>query len=234
MSQKVESPAKSKWWKRLAKWDKEFSERHPKAIWITIIVVSVALSLTFFLFSIPFGVFIILSPDAVRTLIETEATILGFFGLIAVYLLTSYDNRIDKLEEKILDIGETDDTELRILQTFQWRIKNRKRRASNAIISALISLILSIFLTIVTLGLIGTNNGNPTQTAYQIAIPSIIVASTLLFIGGFLNFLNDIQDRQRTRINAPRTFRSLKFFDRFSRIEQALNLHSIEIQFAKK
>jgi len=183
MSQKVESTTKGKWWERLAKW----SQKHPKVIWITITIFSIVLSLTFFLFSIPFGFFIILSTDAVKTLIEAEATILGFFGLIAVYLLTSYDNRIDRLEEKIEDSSDMSKTEA--FSAIQRRLKDRKRRASNAILWALISLILSFFLSIVNLGLLGVNEGNPTETALQIAIPLIIVASSLLFIGAFSIFL---------------------------------------------
>jgi hypothetical protein len=183
MSQKVESTTMGKWWERLEKW----SQKHPKVIWITITIFSIALSLTFFLFSIPFGFFIILSTDAVKTLIEAEATILGFFGLIAVYLLTSYDNRIDRLEEKIEDSSDMSKTEA--FSAIQRRLKDRKRRASNAILWALFSLILSFFLSIVNLGLLGVNEGNPTETALQIAIPLIIVASSLLFIGAFSIFL---------------------------------------------
>jgi hypothetical protein len=187
MSQKVESTTKGKWWERLAKWDKEWSEKHPKVIWVIIAVVSVALSLTFFLFSIPFGFFIILSTDAVKTLVEAEATILGFFGLIAVYLLTSYDSRIDKLEEKIQDSSDTAKTER--FSVIQRKLKDRKKRATVAILVALISLLLSFFLSIVTLGLLGVNEGQPTETALKIAIPLIIVASMLLFIGVFSIFL---------------------------------------------
>jgi hypothetical protein len=183
----VEPPTKDKWWKRVAKWDREYSKKHPRAIWIAIIVFSIALSLTFFVWSIPFGFFIILSADAMQTLIEAEATILGFFGLIAVYLLTSYDNRIDKLQEKILD--SSDKAKIESFSVAQQRLKNRKIRATIAILSALISLILSFFLSIVTLGLLSLNEGHPSQTALNIAVPLIVVASMLLFIGVFSIFL---------------------------------------------
>lgn len=41
-----------------------------------------------------------------KALIEAEATILGFFGLIVVYALTSFDNRTDKLESWLFDLTE--------------------------------------------------------------------------------------------------------------------------------
>ena len=65
---------------------------------ILYIIASILITGFFLFLSIPFGMFIILSTDALKSLIEGIATMLGFFGLIAVYLLTSYDNRIDKLE----------------------------------------------------------------------------------------------------------------------------------------
>ena len=177
MSQKVEPTVKK------SKWE----ESHPKAnsvlTWVFIAIISIALSYTFFLFSIPFGFLIILSIDAVKTLIEAEATILGFFGLIAVYLLTSYDSRIDKLEEKMLD--SQIDVNFENLRSLRERIKDRKRKASISISASLISLLLSFFLSITTLGVLGVNPEQPTQTALQLAIALSVIASTLLFIGVF-------------------------------------------------
>jgi len=180
-------PTKERWWKRLAKWNREWNKRHPRAVWITIILFSIGLSATFFAWSIPFGFFIVLSTDAVKTLVEAEATILGFFGLIAVYLLTSYDNRIDKLEEKILDSSDT--TKIQGFSVAQRKLKDRKMRATIAVVLALISLILSFFLSIVILGLLDLNGGNPSQTALHIAVPLIVIASMFLFIGVFSIFL---------------------------------------------
>jgi hypothetical protein len=74
--------------------------------WSIIFVLSLLISGIFFILSIPFGIFLLLSVDSLKALIEGIATLLGFFGLVAIYLLTSYDSRIDKLDEKIQDLDE--------------------------------------------------------------------------------------------------------------------------------
>ena len=47
-----------------------------------------------------FYIWVLTNVDALKALIEAEATTLGFFGLIAVYWLTSMDSRIDRLEQE--------------------------------------------------------------------------------------------------------------------------------------
>jgi hypothetical protein len=199
ISRKEELATKNKWWQQrrvgLIDWEK----RHPKATplisWISIIALSIVMSIDIYLFSILFGFIILLSADAWKTLIEAEATILGFFGLIAVYALTSYDNRIDKVEEKILDSESDIDVDLFSLDYFKReireirlhslkrKIRERKRRTVMGILSALISIILSFFLSITVLGLV---NINPQMVfAYQLSF----VASTFLFIGIFAIFM---------------------------------------------
>src|SRR4030066_353041 len=167
MSQKGEPTTKTKW-----------EERHPKAksaiTWVILIVISLCLSGVFFVISIPFGFLSILSTDTLKTLIEAEATILGFLGLMSVYLLTSFDSRIDKLEEKILD--SLIDVNLENLRSLKQKIKVRKRKASEAILAALTSLILSFFLSITTLGILNVNPVTPTQTAVDYSIALSVIA----------------------------------------------------------
>jgi uncharacterized membrane protein len=61
-----------------------------------------------------FYIFVLMNPDALKELIQANATILGFFGLFAVYWLTSIDSRIDRFQqekyeyEKELTAAETD------------------------------------------------------------------------------------------------------------------------------
>lgn len=45
-------------------------------------------------------VWVLINLDALKALVEAEATILGFFGIVAVYWLTSIDSRIDRLEQE--------------------------------------------------------------------------------------------------------------------------------------
>jgi len=88
------------------------------------------------------------------TLIEAEATIFGFFGLIAVYSLTSYDNRIDRLEEQKFEwIKEKDDTRATETQTRIDGIVKSKRKTINYALIIGIYLFLSLLLSILVLGI---------------------------------------------------------------------------------
>lgn len=103
------------------------------------------------------------------SLIEAEATILGFFGLIAVYALTSFDSRIDRLEEQLFDLREKHwelnlpsrpETEWQILGEqkiafFNKRLSKIKERKRKVVHSASITgayLIGSILSSILALG----------------------------------------------------------------------------------
>lgn len=136
------APKKENWFKS-----------HPKvAIAIPLFCIVVAAAITLYLFSIPIAAFTLLSSDATRVIIETDATILGFFGLIAIYLFTSYDNRIDKLEDKILDpanSGQKDE-----LQKRQNLIISTKKYAMITIIVGLGCLVVSMFLSIASYGVL--------------------------------------------------------------------------------
>jgi hypothetical protein len=160
-------------------------EKQPKAITtrqlIFYIIASILVAGFFLFLSIPFGMFIILSTDAIKSLIEGIATMLGFFGLIAVYLLTSYDNRIDRLEEKIQDLE--DPAKVERFKQIQNKIKIRKKNNTISIIAALGSLVVSFFLSLWILSILDVNPSNPTVTALQYAFIGTIFASTLLFIG---------------------------------------------------
>lgn len=70
---------------------------------ISLKVVSVVLSLLIIgllAFVSSLYVLVLASADALKSLVEAEATIIGFFGIIAVYSLTSLDSRIDRLEQE--------------------------------------------------------------------------------------------------------------------------------------
>ena len=164
------------------------SEKAPSQVisygrWAFTIGIAIALAIIFLLFAFTFGFFIVISIDAAKALAEAIATILGFFGLIAVYVLTSYDNRLDKLEEKIQ--GTNDTIKIQGFRTFQRNIKTRKIYATIRIITGLGCLFVSLLLSITTLGSLGVNPQNPTETALLLAFGTTIIASMLLFIGVF-------------------------------------------------
>jgi tetrahydromethanopterin S-methyltransferase subunit D len=43
------------------------------------------------------------SKNMLQSLIQAEATVLGFFGLIVTYVLVSYDTRLDRFEQERFD-----------------------------------------------------------------------------------------------------------------------------------
>lgn len=54
----------------------------------------------------------ILNKEALQTLIEAEATVLGFFGLIVVYILKSLDEKEDRYEQQTFEVVEKDIPEM--------------------------------------------------------------------------------------------------------------------------
>lgn len=53
-----------------------------------------------------YGLVATIEVEMLKAMIQAEATILGFYGLIVVYALTSLDNRTDTLEEQIFEVEE--------------------------------------------------------------------------------------------------------------------------------
>jgi hypothetical protein len=99
------------------------------------------------------------STPMLQSLIQADATVLGFFGVIAAYSLTSYDSRIDRFEQQRFDLAlkgqESVAKEIFIRIVF---IRKRKRETAQgiAIVSGL--LILSLVLGIILLGANNINN----------------------------------------------------------------------------
>lgn len=55
-----------------------------------------------------YGLITLLAKDAIlKPLIEAEATVLGFFGIIVVYALTSLDNKADRFRQQLFDLSKT-------------------------------------------------------------------------------------------------------------------------------
>jgi uncharacterized membrane protein len=115
-----------------------------------------------------FGAVAVLSQDVLKSLIEAEATIIGFFGLILIYALTSFDNRQDRLEQHFYDLaiaskadfkvnfGGATKTISEIAETYGPLLKNlRENRKRLVDISVFVGffLVLSLFSAILALGI---------------------------------------------------------------------------------
>jgi hypothetical protein len=51
-----------------------------------------------------YGLVATIEVEMLKAMIQAEVTILGFYGLIVVYALTSLDNRMDRLEQQRFDL----------------------------------------------------------------------------------------------------------------------------------
>lgn len=134
--------------------------------WLVFIILSaLALILIFVIGEISrlVGSIAVASESMLRTLIETEATILGFFGLIFVYALTSFDNRLDKLEEQLFKLTTEKHSDIpeELLRAGILRLKmglsnieKNKKELVNDALGIGILLVASLILSILSLGLI--------------------------------------------------------------------------------
>jgi len=118
-----------------------------------------------------FGVVAVYAKEPMLTsLIEAEATILGFFGLITVYALTSLDSNIDRYEQQIFDLREKHwELDLLIRPETEWeilgeekiaffnkrlsKIKEKKRKTVNSTLFTGAFLIGSLLSSILALGI---------------------------------------------------------------------------------
>jgi uncharacterized membrane protein len=138
-----------------------------KSVVITIIIVCGSIILT--VVSIFYGLVAVISKDTMLTsLIEAEATIIGFYGLILVYALTSFDSRADRIEQQLFDLIEKEkysEIPIETLKTVTSKnrgksldkaLKNIQQRKIKLINSSLlvgVYLVSSLLLSILALGM---------------------------------------------------------------------------------
>lgn len=95
------------------------------------------------------------STQMLQSLIQAEATILGFFGIIAAYMLTSYDTRLDRLEKQRFDLEMKGIVNypkaIELEKRIEW-IKHQKRRTALGMCGLSGFLVMSLVFSIVTLG----------------------------------------------------------------------------------
>jgi hypothetical protein len=101
------------------------------------------------------------STEMLQSLIQAQATILGFLGVIVAYMLTSYDSRIDRCEQQVFDfafprLGKETPEDLAIVQQLAGRTTKMKDLKKDALVTISITsifMILSLLLCITTLGI---------------------------------------------------------------------------------
>jgi len=151
------------------------------------------LSLCIFFLSTPFGFITILSVDVLKSVIEAEATILGLFGIVVAYLLTSYDNRLDRLDQQKFDLRlkyQSVTEGIEEIEAKMTKIRTRKKDIVWAVIVGSGSLVFSFFLFIATLGIVSMDtNAIEISTKMDIAFKISPIASMFLFLGIFAMFL---------------------------------------------
>jgi polyferredoxin len=148
-------------------------------------VISVAIAAIFVEYSIPISLFTSLSTEALKALVETGASLLAFFGIIAVYAVTSFDSRIDRMEDKILDAEDQDNwlRANRLTNKRQGMIK-RKQYAIISIMAALLGFLVSFILSIVALAFKTIDvDASTTSVNYSAVFLANIFATAFLMIG---------------------------------------------------
>ena len=128
------------------------------------------------------------SDKMLQSLVQAQATILSLFGIIVAYLLTSYDSRLDRLEQQSFDIEKLP-LEDRVIEmsSFLMRrfkeIKKCKSRTAKGCLWVGASLVFSLLLSVIAFGLRDTNNWE--NLKIEISILNIL----FFFLGIFGIFL---------------------------------------------
>lgn len=148
----------------------------------------IGLSLTSLLSGMIMVVFSILAVtdrEMMKALIEAEATILGFLVLIVIYGLTSFESRLDRLQQQIFDVqtGKVKYSRefFEYLNKRVVNVEDSKKDMAYSGLSAGIILFASLLSSILGLGLSGIPNN---QWAYF----SCLISLSLLFFGIILVF----------------------------------------------
>jgi hypothetical protein len=85
------------------------------------------------------------SKEMLQSITQAEATVLSLFGIIVAYLLTSYDTRLDRLEQQRYDSEKRDNyPKMYMIDEQKGKIRERKRKTALACLCIGFSLILSL------------------------------------------------------------------------------------------
>jgi len=143
-----------------------------------------------------FGLVTVLAKDAILTsLIEAEATVFGFFGLIVVYILKSLDDREHRYYQMLFDLEmeqKGKDPKSVFLRSLTTQIHKQKEATIRFARTIGVSLLSSILLSILILG-----------------IPNVVLAGLLsiiavyLFLVSIVSILWMFSDIAKTKLRYP-------------------------------
>jgi predicted PurR-regulated permease PerM len=130
-----------------------------------------SLALTFAVIIILYGTFVFvyvqINIDALKATIEAQATLLGFVGLITVYLLSSFDTRLDRLYQQRHD--------------YSLKIPESKANISEKLKEETIRLT----------SIIQTISESKTKVVKKISLVALLMVVSLIWNIGLLGFQSD-------------------------------------------
>lgn len=77
---------------------------------IKLVIYTFVLLFISFIVSPILGLFNLLNKEILKLLVQVEAIIMGFFGLIFIYILNSFDSRQDRYEDQLFELEISQDT----------------------------------------------------------------------------------------------------------------------------
>lgn len=106
-----------------------------------------------------FSYYMVYSKTMLQSMTQAEATIVGFLGLIAIYSLTSYDTRLDRLEQQHFDLEMTNNRD-KAVSIYEKMKQVESSKSSSIAVVALVSLalIVSLLSSIATQGIVDFNS----------------------------------------------------------------------------
>jgi ABC-type multidrug transport system fused ATPase/permease subunit len=157
--------------------------------------------ITVFVVLFIFGYYVMFPVEVVKALLDVSAMFLGLFGVFVVYLLSYYDNRIDKLEKEVeyekdqivLNIWNKPEEEMKAerdmaiknVENKLDKIKNIKRSTASMNLFTFACFIVSLVFSIVALGLLSVDSQGWLLEVIQISASATL---TSLFVGILLVF----------------------------------------------
>ncbi len=103
--------------------------------------------------------FVITSNGMLESLTQAEATVLSLFGVIVAYLMTSFDSRLDRLEQQNFEVEKVPFEDNRDMELSKFlirrceEVKYRKKRTGKGILMIGSALLFSLSLSVIAFGL---------------------------------------------------------------------------------